>query len=109
MSHNLLNTIQFIKVANKALILLKVVWLHTIIFFFFFLESDCIFSKSAYFDVTKTNVAGFSFYREEHQWFQSQYCFQQFIHPFLSNIPQKFQVKVDFPISSTFSIFVKLL
>ena len=35
MSHNLLNTIQFIKVANKALILLKVVWLHTIIFFFF--------------------------------------------------------------------------
>ena len=36
MSHNLLNTIQFIKVANKALILLKVVWLHTIIFFFFF-------------------------------------------------------------------------
>ena len=44
MSRNLLNTIQFIKVAKKALILLKVVWLHTIIFFFF-LESDCIFSK----------------------------------------------------------------
>ena len=44
---------------------------------------DCIFSKSAYFDVRKTNVAGFSFHREERQRFQSQYCFQQFIHPFL--------------------------
>ena len=46
MSHNLLNTIQFIKVANKALILLKVVWLHTIIFFFFFFLNLIAYSQN---------------------------------------------------------------